>query len=515
MADKKGTRKLSKEYYVKNPNNGLELYIGGLTNRFSTFTGNCVSASENVVDCTDALLQLLEAKMRKYPQLVISSTTIGADGRATGATSDWFYYENFIRLGKSDIPKIIYDLEYQKNGAKFKSLYYDGEIPDKKTQSEADVSLCALIAFRAGPNPDLIDTIFRQSQLMRPKWDRDDYAASTIESSIEACHGNFHPAVRKDANLPPFVIVKKGKMKLDVPRLYNHVRQVLPHILVRDSARTDCNIYVYKKGVYICYGREVLAGAVKSFIEAFDVNLLDVTAIDRTISLLCKSENFVSIKALNKDMRYINLQNGLYNIKTRKLEPHSPSVYSTIQLPIEYDPSKTASPLFDAYLDNLCDGVEYKKQFLLEYMGACLSNVPGKKFKKSLFMFGEGDTGKSIIKSLTEMLLGEGNYMGIDLRQLEARFGSGSIFGKRLVGSADVSFMIIAELNVFKQATGGDSIQGEHKCKDKFEFSYDGLFWFCMNRLPKFGGDDGEWVYKRIILFTARTRFPMLIRIRI
>ena len=24
---------------------------------------------------------------------------------------------------------------------------------------------------------------------------------------------------------------------------------------------------VYKKGVYICYGREVLAGAVKSFIE--------------------------------------------------------------------------------------------------------------------------------------------------------------------------------------------------------------------------------------------------------
>ena len=111
--------------------------------------------------------------MRKYPQLVISSTTIGADGRATGATADWFDYENFIRLGKSDIPKIIYDLEYQKNGAKFKSLYYDGEIPDKKTQSEADVSLCALIAFRTGPNPELIDTIFRQSQLYRPKWDRD------------------------------------------------------------------------------------------------------------------------------------------------------------------------------------------------------------------------------------------------------------------------------------------------------------------------------------------------------
>ncbi len=141
-------------------------------------------------------------------------------------------------------------------------------------------------------------------------------------------------------------------------------------------------------------------------------------------------------------------------------------------------------------------------------MGACLSNIPGKKFKKSLFMFGEGDTGKSIIKSLTEMLLGEGNYMGIDLRQLEARFGSASIFGKRLAGSADVSFMTVAELNIFKQATGGDSIQGERKCKDAFEFTYDGLFWFAMNRLPKFGGDDGEWVYKRIIPFYCPNPIP-------
>ena len=119
MADKKGQSKLSKEYYVKNPNNGLELYIGGLTNRFSTFTGNCVSGSEAVVDCTDALLRLLDEKMRKYPQLMMSPTAAGSAGVAT---DDGFDYENFIRLGKSDIPKIIYDLEHQKNGAKFKSL---------------------------------------------------------------------------------------------------------------------------------------------------------------------------------------------------------------------------------------------------------------------------------------------------------------------------------------------------------------------------------------------------------
>ena len=34
--------KLSPSYYMKNPHNNLELYIGGLTNRYMTFTGNAV-----------------------------------------------------------------------------------------------------------------------------------------------------------------------------------------------------------------------------------------------------------------------------------------------------------------------------------------------------------------------------------------------------------------------------------------------------------------------------------------
>lgn len=34
--------KLDRKYYIKNPNNGLELYIGGLTNRFAVFTGEAI-----------------------------------------------------------------------------------------------------------------------------------------------------------------------------------------------------------------------------------------------------------------------------------------------------------------------------------------------------------------------------------------------------------------------------------------------------------------------------------------
>jgi len=119
--------------------------------------------------------------------------------------------------------------------------------------------------------------------------------------------------------------------------------------------------------------------------------------------------------------------------------------------------------------------------------------------KKALFMYGPGDSGKSVLKALVENLLGKGNFLGIDLAEIEARFGTGSIYGKRLVGSSDMSFLTVAELKTFKKCTGGDSLFAEFKGQNSFEYTFGGLMWFCMNRLPKFGGDDGRWVYERII----------------
>ena len=54
--------KLDKRYYTKNPHNGLEVYIGGLTNRFAAFTGDAVQDMP-LADCTEALLDLLEEQM--------------------------------------------------------------------------------------------------------------------------------------------------------------------------------------------------------------------------------------------------------------------------------------------------------------------------------------------------------------------------------------------------------------------------------------------------------------------
>ena len=140
------------------------------------------------------------------------------------------------------------------------------------------------------------------------------------------------------------------------------------------------------------------------------------------------------------------------------------------------------------------------QKLLLEFMGACLSNVKGYRMKKALFLVGKGDSGKSQLKALTEKLLGRGNFTGIDLGEIEARFGTGAIYGTRLAGSSDMRFLTVNELECFKRITGGDSIFAEFKGQQGFEYTYSGLLWFCMNRLPKFGGDNGQWVYDRIII---------------
>ena len=204
----------------------------------------------------------------------------------------------------------------------------------------------------------------------------------------------------------------------------------------------------------------------------------------------------------------MNFQNGLLHLSTMTLSPHDPKVLSTIQLPCNWKPN-TPAPVFDEYLKTLTDGDPGITQLLMEFIGACLSNVKGHRMKKALFMVGDGNTGKSQVRSLVEKLLGKGNYANIDLRTIEARFGTGVIYGTRLAGTADMSFLTIDELKTFKKITGGDSIFAEFKGQQGFDYTYNGLLWFCMNQLPKFGGDDGTWVYDRIMIIHCPNIIPI------
>ena len=467
---------LDRQFYMKNPHNDTELYLGGITNRFAAYTGDAING-EPLKECTQAILTTLDKNMRRKQRKKYSAK----------------------RDGDEQAFRIIEALRGQKNGAKFSKLFDSGDISDYGgDDSAADCALCAMIAFRTGDDPALIEEIFNQSALVRDKWTaREDYREMTISAGIEACHGTFHRSVMP---APYFIrFCPTGNASVSAPLLAKYVREHLHYIMVRDSARGGTLIFVYEGGCYRPYGLDMFKGAIKSYVSAYDEELVSMGVISEAASQLLTDLDTRTSDDLNTDEDIINFKNGLLRLSDLSLLPHSPDVLSTIQIPCEWHAAPCATPVFDSYMDTLSCGCRAVENLLLEFMGAVFSNVKGWRMKKALFLYGPGDTGKSQLKSLTERILGKQNFIGIDLAEIEARFGTAGIYGKRLAGSSDMGFLTVQELKTFKKCTGGDSLFAEFKGHDSFEFTYGGLLWFCMNRLPKFGGDDGQWVYDRIL----------------
>ena len=475
--------KIEKEFYQKNSKLGLELYIGGATNRFATFTGNAILDTA-LGECTTAVLETFDKEMRK------KSKKTSKPQRAEGFD-------------------IVCNLRKQKNGAKFIRLFDNGDISGYGSHSEADLALCTLIAYRAGNDAALIDDIYRSSALYRDKWEREDYRTATIQMVLANCSGQFHESKMPH---PEFIIFneKTGKASVDAPLLAKHVRENLDYLLVRDNGKQAILKYVYDKGCYRLYADGMIMGIIKKYIADYDERLVRMSILNEVLGLLTTDLNYISMDKLNTDEGIINFTNGLLKVTgdSVQLLPHNPDVLSTIQIPCRWTGCDTSTPVFDSYIRTLADNDEDVIELIMETVGVAISNVKGYRMKKAAFYVGDGNTGKSQLKSLVERLLGKGNFISIDLREIESRFGTGTLYGTRLAGSSDMSFMSIDELKTFKKLTGGASLFAEFKGQQAFEFVYDGFLWFCMNRLPKFGGDDGKWIYDRIIVIKCPNVIP-------
>lgn len=477
--------KLDSIYYCKNPHNKVEMYFGGLTNRYVTFTENAIN-TEPIKNITDKVQILLDTYMRK--------SNFKPPNMDTPFIDDF----DMISIARK-----------ARNGTKFVSLFDMGNITGYNSHSEADQALCDILAFYTGGDFDRIEHLFNQSKLVTDKWiNREDYRKMTINKSIEGCKGNFYIGSRP---APPYIYYdeRSKKMKVNCPMLAKHIRENLNYIFVRDSAKGGVLRYIYENGCYRLYADDMLKGIIKGYIADFDETILRMSDVNEVFQQITTDLVFVTDDELNANEDIINFQNCILRISDMAVLPHNPNLISTIQIPCNWTGSMSITPIFDNFISTLTDGNKELETLLLQFIGVCISNVKGWRMKKALFMVGAGDTGKSQLKSLVERLLGKGNFVGIDIKEIEARFGTGNIYGKRLAGSSDMSFLTVDELKTFKKCTGGDSLFAEFKGQNGFEFTYNGLLWFCMNRLPKFGGDDGEWVYNRIMQVECNNVIPI------
>jgi hypothetical protein len=101
-----------------------------------------------------------------------------------------------------------------RNGDVFARLWA-GDANGYPSPSEADLALCNRLAFWTGRDADRMDRLFRQSGLMRPKWDErhgtDTYGALTIQTAIAGCRDVYAP--RATVTAPPVPEAQPSRLR--------------------------------------------------------------------------------------------------------------------------------------------------------------------------------------------------------------------------------------------------------------------------------------------------------------
>jgi primase-polymerase (primpol)-like protein len=156
----------------------IEVYDRG---RFFTITGDRLNGSPSTVEARQAELDTLVAAVLAEPSAAAQPKV--APPKAALSITD---------------AELLDRARHAKNGARFGRLYDDGNIAAYPSASEAELALCAILAFWTGGDAARIDRLVRASALFRPKWDRElakdsgqTYGMATIELAVVNCRGFY------------------------------------------------------------------------------------------------------------------------------------------------------------------------------------------------------------------------------------------------------------------------------------------------------------------------------------
>ncbi|MBD1895544.1 DUF3854 domain-containing protein [Coleofasciculus sp. FACHB-129] len=189
-------------------------------------------------------------------------------------------------------------------------------------------------------------------------------------------------------------------------------------------------------------------------------------------------------------------RNGVLEISTCKLLPHSPGYHFTWQLPRDHDPNGTNWSRIEAFLDHLSNGNTAIKETLLCFCNAVLKGR--KDLHKFLHLIGLGGTGKGTFGRLLTDLIGSDNIYSTTLEDwCGNRFEAANAYKKRLVVFWDEDKQT-GKLGKFLSLTGDDWIRAEEKGKKGFQYQYDGLT-LVLSNLPIFTGDAASRIARRVI----------------
>ena len=254
--------------------------------------------------------------------------------------------------------------------------------------------------------------------------------------------------------------------------------------------------YQYRDGVYR-EASSAVRNAIKEMI-AYDPLITNSRILDCYRLLVDDTRIQRKASELNSDKNLINFKNGVWNIQRGKLIEHDSKYLHTVQIPHNVEKPKKSwnkTRLYD-FLINQVSLNKPELNMLLDYMAYSLTLDYG--LKTFLILYGQSNTGKSVLIRFFENMVGQENTASLSMHELNKRFYPSQLYNRLLNSCADNSSLPLSSIENLKKITGGDQIMHEKKGKEPFFFVPFTKLVFSFNQMPLQLEEKSNAFYKRM-----------------
>jgi len=186
--------------------------------------------------------------------------------------------------------------------------------------------------------------------------------------------------------------------------------------------------------------------------------------------------------------KYIVINDGMLNWKTKEVIPWDPTYHTTLSFDIDYD-ANAECPHFVEYLTEWLPD-EKVRMIIQEFLGYCL--IPNTNFRKALFLFGKGRNGKSIFIEFMQEFFGPlSSTLSYDA--LFQRFGPANLKDKLVNIYDDTNVSFAKDTGIAKNLIAGGQISAEFKGKDHFTFTNVARIIFSAQETPRTSDNSLAW----------------------
>jgi putative DNA primase/helicase len=188
--------------------------------------------------------------------------------------------------------------------------------------------------------------------------------------------------------------------------------------------------------------------------------------------------------------------NGVYDVTTGALLPHTADRFNLASVPFDYDPSATA-PTWEWFLSDVLP--PDAQGLLQEWFGYAISGRTD--LEKILHMQGQPRSGKGTAATVLEALLGADAVASPSMPSLVGTFGEQPLIGKTLAIFSDINwqFRDIAEaVEILKKISGRDTRDVQRKNREVWHGKLGVRFMIMGNDLPKFTDASGALAHRML-----------------